>query len=230
MKKTLHLILLGAILVAPALAAPAEISAQAWLETYYLNPQPAQLPREIQRLSRDGYFEQPGHVAVAIGFISTVFVQHPDQVDGWLLQLNGLPPAHQRLIASALWQAGHPLGAELLQKLGRSASNREQVERLASAPSVAIEDTPVLSASSMNLRWGAFLASGDERHIVSILDAIGSDQPGLDASARVALAQNAAAHPRVMEICQAQLDREPAEVRGALRAALLEASAGRPGS
>lgn len=230
MKKALPALLLAALAFAPASGARAEVSAAAWLETYYLHPQPAGHPSAIHRLSREGWFERPGHVAIAIGFIATIFAQHPQEVDAWLLQLNGLPLAHQRLVASALWQAGHPLGAEMLPVLGQYSRVRDQVLRLAGMPTVTIADTPVRSPSSMHLRWGAFLASGDERHIVSILDAIGEERPGLDAAARTTLARHAAAHPRVMEICRAQLDRQPEDVRSALRAALRDATAVRPGS
>jgi hypothetical protein len=223
--KALKRFVVVAFAVTAALTARAELSAQAWLETYYLNPQPAELPRAIQRLSREGYFDEPKNVAIAIGFIATVFAQNPQQVDGWLVQLNGLPFQHQRLVISALWQAGLPLGNDLLRQLAPQAPNAAAVAQLATMPAPAIEDTPVLSLSSMNLRWGAFLASGNQQHIVRILEAIGEDRPGLDATARLALAQNAAAHPRVMEICRAQLDKEPEEIRNSLRAALLPTQA-----
>jgi hypothetical protein len=81
----------------------------------------------------------------------------------------------------------------------------------------------------MNFQWGAFLASGDERCIVNVLTALGSDEPGLATSARFALAQNAAAHPRVLDICRAQLDKQPESVRAELKAALNHAS-GKPGA
>jgi hypothetical protein len=77
----------------------------------------------------------------------------------------------------------------------------------------SVNQTPVVSAAAMNLRWGAFLASGDERHIVSVLEALGSNEPGLATSARYALAQDAASHPRVLEICREQLDRQPQAIR-----------------
>jgi hypothetical protein len=226
--KTLKFIVVAGLALASSQAVRAESSAQAWLENYYLNPQPVGLASSIRTLSREGYFEQPGHVALAIGFLGTVFAQNPELVDSWLLQLNGLPLAHHRLIAAALWQAGNPLGSDMLRDLDKNSSVRQQVDRLAYEGSVAITDTPVLSPSSMNLRWGAFLASGDERHIVSILEAIGTDRPGLDAAARTALAQDAAAHPRVLEICQAQLARQPEEVRSVLRAALNDAMLAKP--
>jgi len=226
--KTLKLMLVASLALVSSLAARAESSAQAWLENYYLNPQPAGLASAVRTLSREGYFEQPGHTALAIGFLGTVFAQNPELVDRWLLQLNGLPPAHHRLIAAALWQAGNPLGGDMLRHLDEYSSVRQQVDHLADRGSVAIADTPVLSSSSMNLRWGAFLASGDERHIISILEAIGTDRPGLDAAARTALAQDAAAHPRVLEICQAQLAHQPEEVRSVLRAALDDAVLAKP--
>ena len=91
-------------------------------------------------------------------------------------------------------------------------------------PSQRIADTPVRSPASMRLQWGAFLATGDERHIVSILEAFGLNEPTLNSAARMSLARHAAAHPRVMEICRAQLDRQPDEIRGELRAALQAAA------
>src|SRR3954468_20975787 len=130
------------LLVVVTSAARAELSAAGWLETYYLNPEPAELPRNIRQLSRDGYFEQPGHVALAIGFIGSIFAAHPAEVDGWLLQLNGLPLRHQKLIVAALWQAGHPLGAELLPLLGQLDRNHEQLAEMASARCPSILETP----------------------------------------------------------------------------------------
>lgn len=228
--KTLPRLLLASFALATTVALRAEVSAQAWLESYYLNPQPAELPRAVQNLGREGYFDRAENTAVAIGFLGTVFAQHPARVEGWLQQLAELPARHQRLLAAALWQAGHPLASDLLRKHSQTSPVRSDVEKLASMPSQRIADTPVRSPSSMRLQWGAFLASGDERHIVGILDAFGLNEPALNSAARMSLAQNAAAHPRVMEICRAQLERQPEEIRSELRAALNQAAAHAPRS
>jgi hypothetical protein len=220
--KTLKYFVVVTLALAASHAARAGSSAQAWLENYYLHPQPAALASSIKTLSREGYFEQPGHIPLTIGFLSTIFAKNPELVDDCLLQLNGLPLAHHRLIASALWQAGIPLGSDMLRHLGASSRIRQQVDRLAEVGAEPVLDTPVLSPASMNLHWGAFLASGDERHIVSILVAIGTNQPDLDATARHTLATHAAAHPRVLEICCAQLARQTNAVPGDLKAALRE--------
>lgn len=223
--KTLHSVLLASVALASTLAARAETAAQAWLETYYVNPRPAELAANVRALSREGFFEKPGHTSLGIGFLATVFAAHPDRVDRWLGDLAALPATHQRLLAAALWQAGDSRGAERLRLVDRNSAVREDVLRLADTPAQMISDTPVQSSSSMNLQWGAFLASGDERHIIRILDGLGSGNRGLDFAARASLAQHAAAHPRVLEICRSQLERQPEEVRSVLRAALKEAQA-----
>jgi hypothetical protein len=212
-------------------ATRAGVSAPASLENYYLNPRPAELPRIMRALGQQGYLEKPEQAAVAIGFLGALFAQNPERVDAWLLEFNGLPPAQHRLVAAALWQAGNPLGADMLRHLsGSTHPANDAVARLADTASEDIAHTPVLSPSSMNLQWGAFLATGNERYIINILAAIGTDRPGLDSAARYALAQDAAAHPRVFEICRAQLDRQPDETKALLRAALNEAASqtGRP--
>ncbi len=218
--KTLFRLTLAALALSVSASLRAEVSAQAWLETYYLNPQPAELPRAIERLSRDGYFARSENVAVAIGFIGAVFAQHPTRVEGWLQQLSRLPARDQRLFAAALWQSGHPIGNTHLRTLAADSPVRAEVERLATLPPQVIAETSVQSPSSMRLRWGAFLATGHDRHIVAILDGFGLNDPRLTSAARMALAQNAADHPRVLEICRAQLDRQPEDVRSELRAAL----------
>ena len=222
--KTLKTFAAAAFTFAAVLTARADISAPAWLETYYLNPQPGELPRAVQQLSRAGYFDRAENTAVAIGFLSTLFARHPERVEGWLHEIGTLPAKHERLLAASLWQAGHPRGEELLRTLGRTSPMRAEIERLAATPVQRVADTSVRSPSSMRLQWGAFLASGDERHIVSILDAFGLNEPSLNSATRMALAQNAAAHPRVMEICRAQLERQPEEIRTELRAALNQAA------
>lgn len=220
MKTLLRLLLAAFVAASLSHSARAQLSPQAWLETYYLNPKPAELPQAIQNLSRSGYFDRNENTAVAIGFFASVFAQHPERVEGWLRQVTSLPERHQRLLAAALWQAGHRGSDTMLRRLALHSPVRAEVERLASIDSQAIADTPVRSPSSLRLQWGAFLATGQDRHIVSIMEGFGRNDPSLHTAARLALAQSAAAHPRVLEICRDQLARQPEEIQAELRAAL----------
>jgi hypothetical protein len=209
---------------------PAQGSWQ-WVTHYYQNPRPDDLLTAVHRLSRSGYFESVGQPAIAIGFFTTVFAQNPQRVNHWLAETAGLPEAHRRILAAAAWKSGSFTGARLLRDLAEREDTglRQEIRELLAHGSAPVAATPVLSASSLNLQWGAFLANGDERHIVNVLAALGSGQPGLATSARFALAQNAVAHPRVMEICRSQLDKQPESVRSELRAAL-NAAAAKPGA
>lgn len=202
-----------------------------WVAHYYENPRPDDFVSSVYALSRSDYFETVGQPAVALGFFTTVFAQNPQKVNHWLAETSSLPERHRRLLAAAAWKSGHPAGARLVQEMsaGFDPDLRADVRQLLVNGSEPILNTAVLSASSMNFQWGAFLASGDERCIVNVLTALGSNQPSLASSARFALAQNAAAHPRVLEICRAQLAKQPAAIRAELKAAL-NAAAGRPGA
>lgn len=222
--KTLKRLLLASLALILTATTRAEISPRAWLETYYLNPAPALVPQVIHELSRTGYFDRRENIAVAIGFFAALIERHPDRVDSWLQQLGALPLSHRRLLASALWQAGHPAAEPTLRALGQGSPVRDEVEKLATIHGRTVVDTPVRSPASMRLRWGAFLATGDERHVIAILEAFGLNEPSLNTAARMSLAQHAAAHPRIMEICRAQLDRQPEEIRSELRAALAHAA------
>jgi len=207
--------------------------AQTWLNTYYQNPQPAELATAVRALSREGYFDTAGQPAQAIGFFSAVFAENPEMIDTWFSQFNKLPTKHQRVLASALWYSGDPRGEVVLRGMSNKSSPevRAGIDRLLAQNARPVVLTPVLSESSMNLQWGSFLASGKEVYITNILAAVGSGLPGLNEAARISLAMNAAAHNRVMEICRTQLDKQPNEVRSVLRAALNEAESHRaPGS
>jgi hypothetical protein len=195
-----------------------------WVENYYLNPEADKVVPAVYALSRSGYFEQAGQPAMAIGFLGAVFARNPDRLEGWMQAFRDLPAAHHRLVVAALWYSGSQEGAARLRELARhsDAAMRAEIENLTSGwkqPSLAA--TPVLSRSSLELQWGAFLGSGDPQHVRNVLAALGSQERGVSAAARVALAQKAQAHTRVFEICQTEIARQPERIREELNTALL---------
>lgn len=198
-----------------------------WVSHYYENPRPDDLLSSVYTLSRAGYFDAAGQPATAIGFFSVVFAQNPQRVNSWLARANELPAAHRRILAAAAWMAGNATGARQLRELSANSEDnlRSEIAALLQAGPVSAVQSPVLSTASMDLQWGAFLASGDERNIVNVLAALGSGEHNLATSARYTLAQNAAAHPRVLDIVRTQVDRQPEAIRAELRAALNEAAA-----
>ena len=200
--------------------------ADAWLQRYYQNPRPDDFLTAVYTMSREGVISRADKTAASIGFFATVFAQNPQTVNYWLNQTSALPEADRRVLAAAAWQAGHPRGARLLREMSQNSSPeiQQDIAGLIERGSKPIAETPVLSESSMNLHWGAFLADGDDRHVLAVLAAFGSGEHNLSSAARYSLAQNAATHERVMQICRAQLDKQPEPLREELRAALNSAS------
>jgi len=207
-----------------AVESAAEHNTLTWISQYYKNPQPEKLVQRAYILSQMGYFEGEGQPAQAVGFFASIFAQHPEKVDAWIASLRGLPEKHQRLMAAAAWLAGQPRGESRLQEL---AGGSVVLADLLSQKPTSLARESVQSESSMYMQWGAFLATGKDSHIVAILTAVGEKTPGLAESARLSLAMNAAQDERVLEICQAQLDKQPKEVRDVMRAALNDAATGK---
>jgi len=235
--KSIPTLVVGLLLLSAAQAAPtlpklvaiesdAEYNTLTWVNGYYKNPQPDVLVKRVYVMSRMGYFEQEGQTAQAVGFFATIFAQNPARVDAWFAEFRALPAAHQRLLAAAAWKAGLPRGENRV-KSAPGASETAVADLLSQKP-VSLGETAVLSVASMNFEWGAFLASGNERHVVNILAAVGSQTPDLTASARISLAMRAAQDSRVMDICRTQLNSQPAAVQDFLRAALKDSKAGKP--
>ena len=204
-----------------AVESAADHNSLVWVNQYYKNPNPEILMKRAYVLSSMGYFEEEGQPAQAIGFFAAVFAQNPERVNFWLSQMSGLPAKHQRLLVAAAWQSGHALTAAQQQIL--NASDDTAVAAFLTQKPVSLGETAVLSTSSMNLQWGAFLATGNERHVTNILAAVGSKIPEINTSARISLALNAAQDDRVLEICRRELDKQPNDVREMLRAAINEA-------
>jgi hypothetical protein len=228
--RSLHRLFLGSSLAVALLASSASLqaapssSAEQWLNDYYKNPAPQQFSGAIQELSDSGYFEQPGHVPLAIGFIASVFAQNPNRVNEWMDMSSTLPEAHQRLMAAALWYSGNPRGADYIRAASReSRPGLRQELRSAIASNAELRAAQVRSSSSMNLQWGVFLATGDKAPVQNILAALGSgSQSELGQNVRWSLAQNAAQHPRVIAICRDELSRQPNAAKETLRAVILE--------
>lgn len=207
---------------ASALASSPSSPAEQWLNNYYQHPAPERFTSAMLELSKNGYFEEAGHVPLAIGFVATVFAQNPDKVQSWLGVGRVLPVAHQRILISALWYSGNPKGADYLRVYSRDCEPdlRASIDELLnSAPSIS--NAAVQSVASMNLQWGAFLATGDTAPVRSILAALGSSN--LDQDVKWSLAQNAAQHERVLAICRDELSRQPNAVQATLRAVINDA-------
>jgi hypothetical protein len=236
MKTLKSLLAAGTLLAAvtPGFAsgeAASDSRAERWFSRYYENPRPDDLLTALHQLSAAGFFERPGNTATALGFFTEVFAQNPQRVGQWLRLTADLPEPHRRILAAAAWQAGLPRGHALLREFSQRDDDavRIQINDLLRRGPAPVADTPVRSESSLRLQWGAFLATGNDRHVIAMLQALGTNEPDLTLAVRYAIAQNAANHGRVLDICRSELSRQPEAVRSEIRAALSAVKTG-PGA
>ena len=202
-----------------------------WVTHYYEHKDAASVVTAIREMFKQGAFdEQDAQAAFAAGFLSMVFAQNQDKIGGWFDELDDLALAQQRYLWIALDFSKCAAGREILTKI------REKVEpapaqfigELLAQPYVDVLETAIDNTGALEVCWGLFFAGGDERYIVKIIstlsglsqpynEVLGVQDPRVIAeSARRNLIYDAARHPRILEICKSEMERQPQEVREAL--------------
>ena len=211
-----------ALLVLPASAANlSTFRGRVWLNHYYENPDPDRFVASVFELSRNHYFNLPGHTTMGVGFFASLFRQHPDRVDEWLLYCRSLPERERRLIISALWYAGYPKGEAYLQLYAETATAEQERALLETvlSSSPALESFPIQSTAGLYLAWGVYLATGEERMLRRVFDAI----PNLNDMTlrdRWWIACTAAQHENVVAWCKTEIVNQSDDVRDMLELVL----------
>lgn len=215
--------LLGLVLTTLAFESSARIdddlrAAETWMENYHQRPDPDQFVTAIYAFSRSEYFAVPENVRVGIGFFASVFRQNPDYIDYWMTYGRLLPERERRLMISALWCAGHPKGQEYLdfyatQIVGESMGV-QLLELSRSEP--LLDDPGIHSRRGAYLKWGVFLATGDEALLRTLLQAM-AEREDLTTQDRWWLACAASRHEEVMAFCEREIATSDAPWRDLLQ-------------
>ena len=107
---------------------------------------------------------------------------------------------------SALWYAGHPKGEEMLRYYADQIVGPELKAHLEKTlvGDRALDDPQIYSRRGLYLKWGVFLATGDESVLRVILTSL-SELEELNTQDRWWLACAAATHERVLALCQSEV-------------------------
>ena len=168
----------------PPLRTPGDFDA--FVNKYYLRPQPDRIASAIGSLSSSGVLQIPEAVESITGFFSEVFAMNPARLAEWQQVIDKQPPVTTLALGRALsWSRT----GGVLQLEGRSPE--------------------------MNNRyWGAFFASGNALYIKRLLDLVPFAEERNDfnlwatgAMAKSALASNARQHVHVHVILEEEKNR-----------------------
>jgi len=194
-----------------------------WMMRYYEHPQPDTTVSAIEFMSKEGTLSKTAAQPPIAAFLAQVFAQNPEKVQRWQTQLAVGGEDQSRIVALAFWMSGNE---SLLKAMagGTSASVAGYAKKLlANRPPDLLKDE-VTTAGFLDMLWGSFFATGDEKYVVRIISALplakteGDVQKKLiGGAARWSLTANAISQPRVMEICEAELKRLPDDQKPGLQ-------------
>ena len=202
---------------AKALPSAADIKLAETIVFFYVRNDLAAVPdvfaalRNSEAISRTGLSR-----ATLAGFFSMLFVQNRARVEGWIGSGADYPADSKSVLIFALWQSGNTgLIASLFHE--EPGFLRDRPGNLYTlAPSRPVE---------MDLKWGAFFATGNPGFLAALVDAIDPRKPltgsnELDKSIRINAAQGLAYNVRQHEVLERYLVQRAGEASGPYKQAL----------
>ncbi|MHC4052989.1 hypothetical protein [Bradyrhizobium sp. 25ACV] len=156
----------GILLAPPPQTAFAQGADEELLQSFYSNPRPERLNGFLERYAAAA----PDWTAFppAVGFYAVVFRKYPD----WIERL--LPPRLNArsadAIDAALKLAGNESARQKLKpRLDEAGHDPKLQAEFANLPS-QLTDIRIARPTHLDILWGAFFASGDERYVRMIID------------------------------------------------------------
>ncbi len=193
---------------------------------YYLEPRPESIPEVIAALSRRGYLSNEKSVVATMAFLSRIFRKENQQVEAWRSSFPPLSILEKRTIWLALWYADTPETDAIIRNefQRENSSNRKMLQKLMNQKPKAFEEMELDSTARVDMLWGAFLATGQEKFVIRVIEALPFTKVRGDSAlmlvggaARWSLISKASQHQRVMDICLEQMKRQPKEVKEILK-------------
>jgi len=212
-----------ALAAAPARAHPI----QDWVTYYYLDKDASQVVESLRDMAQDGALGAGPQEAPLASFFSEVFRASPQQAVGWI-EAAQLDAESRKPLIKALWLAGLEDEAAKLARL--DGWPKADLEKLRKPPpdrySFRISDP-----SHLDMMWAAFMATGDSRYVLRVIDVleypVAPGEAGMPAlllrsSARWSLASNAFQHELVLRACRDEAARRSGSTREILLGVLEE--------
>ncbi len=203
-----------------------------WMTYYYLHPSPEEAPLAIQSMHQIGYLKRENAGAPIASYFSLIFRSCPAAIEPSFKSFAEFLPEEQKLLLRSLWLAKTGEAKVQLGKLVKTqvAKGNHENEDLLKYEAPEIETISVDSPDVLDMLWGAFLATGDEKYVIRVISvlpysAIKGDIARLlvGGAAKWSLESNAIQHKRVLDICSSQLEKQPGEVQAILSQVITEA-------
>jgi len=192
-----------------------------WLTYYYLKPAPELTPSAIDTMSQLGYLGKAEAAAPLEAFLSFIFRDNGKQVCNWLASMKKFSKAEQKVLIHGLWLANTTEARGCLNSLltQNKIKEKEQVKQLLAKTPVKIEEIDITYPAVLDMLWGAFMATGEEKYVLRIISALpyakakgNVGKMTIGQAARWSLESNCIQHDRVYQICLSQIGQQPEEI------------------
>ncbi len=203
-----------------------------WMSHYYLHRDASLVIPAIRSMFRESLLAQESARLPIEAFLSSLFYQNQKKLEVWLRELDDLGLEQKKILWEAIHLSHIPQDKALLKRIrtrngGEAGKFIDQLLKEEKKPLLEVEiSKPVI----LDMLWGQFLASGDERCVQRVISALtlldekqNADRVLIGGAAKWSLASNAKQHPRVLEICKSTLSFQTGVVREVLEDIVREA-------
>lgn len=203
-----------------------------WMSFYYVHRDTEAVVGAVREMFRRGWFDRESARPPLVAFLSSIFYQNQKQLEPWLAELDPLGLEQKKYLWLAMDWSGSSQAETLLRRLRdqHEGDTREFLETLIQEENRPLVEMDISEPLVLDILWGQFVASGDERCVQKVIGALhGLDGKGdvnkmlIGGAARWSLATNAKDHARVLEICKREVTSESGVVRKALNQIIREA-------
>ena len=189
-----------------------------WMTYYYVHPQPEFIVPAIILADKSGLLEGDS-VAPFQAFLSGVFEKNPERITEWFTQLGSIKDGSKTVILTAIYWTNSKEAKTLLTNIAGTLPEKAKVEfhKQIDKPAESLDKLPIDSPDVLDILWGAFSATGDEKYVKRLMSTLTwSDHESKDlnkmliaSAASWSLSSNVDQHPKVKEICQSVRSKEP---------------------
>ena len=215
-------------LLAGAKSIESDEALQEWVNFYYLHPRPDLAVSAWKRMGQSKLFAEeslrPGFVA----FFGALLKVNPSLGSQLLAETRDSDSRY--VLAYAAWIADNDQGVKVLDALKAASPEGEKngLKDLSYSEPPNLLEKPITSPYDLDALWSSFLATGDARYIERITSTLtwgGKDEAAefIGERARRTLVENGVNHPKVIEICKAELATAKTPQKDLLEAVIKEA-------
>lgn len=187
----------------------------------------------IKQESEEGSFDSFHSLRPTVALCSGIFRQFPDKIPEWMEQLESLPEKTRYGLHLALWYSDTKEGRVYLRETLLKNTNADETNHLKSIVRIKaprIVDLPIdFPPSVLAMCWGLFMATGDETCIQRVIEVANCEEmtcvrcvgghecdlcvvfQQVRRTACWSLESLAFQHKRVLEICKAELAKNPSD-------------------